>query len=60
MQPSGNMSRHTAPARLLVALKRICNRGPDADSMIDFASPPETKRRTIRKRKPVTVPIITQ
>jgi hypothetical protein len=60
IQPSGNMSRHTAPALLPVALLRIVMSGPAVDSMIAFASPPDTNRRIMRKKNPVTVPMQTQ
>lgn len=60
MQTNGNISRHAAPARLLVALYKICNKGPGAAEMMDSASPPETNSKTMRKMKPVTVPIQTQ
>lgn len=52
------MRRQTAPALLLVAFLRICSSGPAGDLATSSRSP-ATKRSTIRKRDPVTVPIPT-
>lgn len=47
------------PVRLFVAWKKICNNGPAADLMTSSTGP-ATSRRTIRKMKPVKVPMPTQ
>lgn len=52
------MRRQVAPALLWVAFFRIARRGP-ADELMMFSMSPATKRRTIKKMKPVTVPITT-
>ena len=58
-QPSGNMSKQVAPARLLVASYRISRRGPAAEELTASTSV-RTKRRTERKIQPVTIPITMQ
>ncbi|KAL9578761.1 MAG: hypothetical protein Q9212_005512 [Teloschistes hypoglaucus] len=47
------------PVRLFVAWKKMCSKGPAGDSMTSSIGP-ATSRRTMRKMKPVKVPMPTQ
>ncbi|KAL8683454.1 MAG: hypothetical protein Q9186_000609 [Xanthomendoza sp. 1 TL-2023] len=57
----GGMDRRSMmdAVRLFVALKKMWSKGPASDSMTSSTGP-ATKRRTMRKMKPVKVPIPTQ
>jgi len=52
------MIRQIAPALFLVALNKICNRGP-AEELMTSSMFPATKSSTVRKTKPVNVPMAT-
>lgn len=54
-QTSGNISRHTVPALLLVALNMIWFSGPAEDSITSLMLSPATKRRHVKKMKPEKV-----
>ncbi len=58
-QISGNRSRQMEPAWLFVALRKIWSRGPAVELMTSCGLP-ATKRRTVRKMKPVKTPMATQ
>lgn len=54
-----HISKQIAPALLFVACLKIASSGPAEESMMILISP-ATKRRTIRKIEPVTIPMTTQ